>query len=100
MMVDALIKLVDSAPTMQASASSFYAQGYQNYDITQAEFALWTNYVDSVLKTLYEFAGLNEIYSTQINISQIMIHNELLFMERIFQIKHELLELARKILNS
>lgn len=96
--VQALIKLVQSSPEVQPQISSPYFLGDPNHDILMQEFNIWINYVNDVLKVTYDYTGLETVLVVQMNIMRFSSQNELLYKQRVFQIKNEILGLTQTIL--
>ena len=99
--VQALIKLVQSAPEtqMQAQTQTFnlYSQNSQNFQISQQAYKIWLDYVYSVLDTTYEYTGSNRILEKKMYIIQ--LSNQVTsYAQVIAQIKNVILGLAQEIL--
>lgn len=96
MMVDSLIKLVDSSPTKNRSP---YIQRNQMYEISHQEYDTWINYVKSVLDILYEYSELEIIAQTQIDIIKIPMQNNSSYFQYTLLVERKLLDLASTILH-
>ena len=96
--VQALIKLVQSSPEVRPQMSSPYFSGNQNHDILMQEFNIWLNYVNSVLEVTYDYTGLNIVLVVQMNIMRLSSQNQLLYKQRVLQINNEILGLMQAIL--
>lgn len=97
MVIDALIKVVNAAPNSQMQTSYYYASN-QPHPISHQDYVTWLNYANSILDISYNHTGLNDFLSTKINISQISFQNNVPYEQQIDRIKHELLNLAQRIL--
>lgn len=97
LIVQALIKLVQSAPDVQTRISYSYSWSGQNYNISTQEYANWVDYVYSVLDTTYGYTGLDLVYKYKMNIMQITNQGGS-YLQLISQIKNEILSLAQEIL--
>lgn len=96
--VEALIKVVQSSPEMQLQINSSVFFENQGPDISMQEFNIWINYVNSVLKITFDYTGLNCVLVAQMNIMRLASQNELPYRQRVFQIKNEILGLTQEIL--
>lgn len=96
--VEALIKLVQSSPEMQLQINSSCFFENQSPDISMQEFNIWINYVNSVLKITFDYTGLNSVLVAQMNIMRLVSQNELPYRQRVFQIKNAILSLTQEIL--
>lgn len=92
--VNALIKVVESAPRWPIQS----AYPHQNNDISEQEFVSWITYVHSVLDIAYQDAGLIIVLPVKTKISMLSNQNGLQYIQRVFQIKDEILRLAQAIL--
>lgn len=97
MIVQALIKLVQTAPEVQFPISPIYPQGIQNQDVSAPQFNAWIDYVNSVLDVTYEYTGLNHVLEIKMSVLQLSTQNKL-YMQRIYEIKDQILGLAQVIL--
>lgn len=99
--VQALIKLVQSAPKVQSPVQTpvqdFYLQGIQNQDVSAPLFNAWIDYVNSVLDVTYEYTGLNHVLEIKMNVTLLSTQNEL-YIQRIFKINDQILSLAQMLL--
>lgn len=93
MVTNALIKLVDNAPTMTAYQYTTYPQNY----ITKERFDIWVNYIFSVMKIISSYVDVNECLSS-INkvIMQPNLNNE--YSSQVNSICQIILNFARSIL--
>lgn len=96
--IDALIKVINAAPGLYSQRKYPYPQTYQNSDVSMQEFNTWRDYADQILDISYNHIGHNAILTTKIAIGQISSQYGVSFMQRIDQIKQELLNLAQLIL--
>ena len=97
MIVQALIKLVQSAPEVQFQITPLYPQVIQNQDVSTPLFNAWLEYVSSVLDTTYKYTGLNHVMEIKKTVIQLSTQNEL-YIQRIYKIKDQILGLAQMIL--
>lgn len=95
--VQALIKLVQSAPEVQFPKSTFYPQGIQKQDVSAPQFNAWIDYVNSVLDVTYEYTGLNYVLEIKVNVLKLSTQNKL-YIHRIYEIKDQILSFAQVIL--
>lgn len=98
MVMDALFKVINSAPALYSQKNYLYPQTYQTYDVSMQEFKTWVNYVNQILDISYNYLGLNIIMSTKMMISQLVSQYEVSNIQRIDQIKQELIKLTQAIL--
>ncbi len=96
--VDALLKVINSAPNSQMQTSYYYSAQNQPRTITNQDFIIWLNYVNSILDVSYNHTGLKDVLSTKVNISQISYQNNVSYEQRTERIKYELINLIRRIL--
>lgn len=62
------------------------------------EFDTWLNYVNSILKISYDHMGLDIIMTANLKIMQIASQNEIYYIQRVEQIKNQIINLAQGIL--
>ena len=98
MVIDALQKLVDAAPGIQLQGVAFQYQLTQRYDVSVQEFNNWLDYVISILDITFNYTELNNIILAKMRILQISSQNEMSYVQRIDQIKYEILGLARSLI--
>jgi len=100
--IDALTKLVNSAPSMQYAPNNIYNIQYYKaqYDISKGAFDNWIVYINSVLDTLYSYSKFQEILIAKFTIITLSTQNNLSYTDRVLKIGTELLNLAKKILYS
>ena len=98
MVMDALFKVINSAPTLYSQRNYLYPQTYQKNDVSTQEFNTWVNYVNQILDISYDHVGLNIIMSTKMMISQLVSQYGVSNIQRIAQIKQELIKLTQAIL--
>lgn len=96
MAIDALLKLVKAAPKIPLEYPN-YGQ-YQSLDISMQEFDTWLNYVNSILKISYDHMRLDIIMTANFKIMQIASQNEIYYIQRVEQIKNQIINLAQGIL--
>ena len=105
MIVNELIKVVDSSPTKLFPSKHLYPGGNlypgQNptYGVSTQELDIWVNYVNSVLDISYQYANFPMILSAKSTILQIYGDNRMSCIERVMQIERIILNLAQSILN-
>lgn len=95
MVIDALFKVINSAPALYSQRNS--PQSYQRNDVSTQEFNTWVNYANQILDISYNHIGLNSIVSTKIIINQLILQYGVSNMQRIDQIKQELIKLTQVI---
>lgn len=98
MMVNSLIKLVESSPARKKSPYTQYIQWNQMNEVTQQEYEIWINYVNGVLDVLYEYAELEIIALTKIKITKVAIQNNSTYYHYTLLVERELLDLAQNLL--
>jgi len=97
MVINALIKVINAAP-VPYSNNNYYPPVQPNTDISMQEFNTWVNYANQILDIAYNHIGIDTILSTKIAISQISSQYGISNIQRIDQIKRELLNLTQAIL--
>lgn len=97
MVVGALMKVVDSAPTLYPQVSYFQPYTSPRSDISVPEFSTWVNYANQTLNIAYNYTGLSIVLSTKIEITQISSQQAVSYLQRVEQIKQRLLYLAKTI---
>ena len=97
MVVGALIKVINSAPTLSPRINYIQPSTYQRSDISMQEFNTWVDYTNQTLDISYNHISLDIIITTKINISRISSQQGIAFLQRIEQIKQELFHLAQTI---
>lgn len=98
MVIDALFKVVNSAPALYSQRNYVYPQTYQRNDVSVQEFNTWVNYANQILDISFNHVGLNAIMSTKMMISQLTSQYGVSNIQRIDQIKQELIKLTQIIL--
>lgn len=98
MVIDAMLKLVDSAPGIQLQRVAFPYQLTQRNDVSVQEFNNWLDYVISIFDITFNYTELNNIILAKMRILQISSQNEMSYVQRISQINHEILGLARSLI--
>ena len=98
MVIDALYKVVNSAPALYSQRNYLSPQTYQANDVSMQELSTWVNYANQVLDISYNHGGLNVIMSTKSMISQLVSQYGVSNIQRIDQIKQELIKLTQAIL--
>lgn len=96
--LDTLMKLADSSPVNKIHPNNIYSGAKNNYDISQQEFIIWLNYINSVLEILSNYINPAELSLIKLQISNIASQNESPFAMRALNIERELLNLAQNIL--
>ena len=96
--IDALIKVINAAPGLYSQRNYLYHQTYQKSDISMQEFNTWVDYANQILDISYNHIGYNAILTTKIAIGQLSSQHGASFIQRVDQIKRELLNLAQLIL--
>ena len=98
MVMDALFKVINSAPALYSQRNYLYPPTYQTNDVSTQEFNTWVNYVNQILDISYDYVGLNIIMSTKMMINQLVSRYGVSNIQRIDQIKQELIKLTQAIL--
>lgn len=112
-MIDALIKVVESAPTRAINSSfgySPYNTPYSNpyspqpmiqkpYEITQSHFDVWMNYVHSTLRIVSQYIDASLSYTVQKKIQMVVLQPGLNLASKINNICQILLDFARSLIN-
>lgn len=96
--IDALIKVINAAPGLYSQRKYLYPQTYQNSDVTIQEFNTWIDYANQILDISYDHIGYNAILKTKMMIGQLSSQHGMSCIQRVDQIKQELLNLAQAIL--
>jgi len=96
--IDALIKVINAAPTLYPQQNYAYIQAYPNSDVPMQEFNTWINYANQILDISYNHIKLDAILSTKIIICQLASQYNLSNMQRIDQVKQEFIKLVQTIL--
>jgi hypothetical protein len=94
--IDGLIKVVNSSPTRQLIAGKAIDPG-KKLEISQQELSIWANYVNSVLDVFYDLSPLSAILNTKIETMSIANQVNIDCINRAFQIENKLLNLAKII---
>ena len=97
MVVNALIKVVNSAPGSYYQGNGLYPQGYQNRDVSMQEFSTWINYANQVLDISFNHIGLNAILTAKLTINQLGSQYGISNKQRIEQVKQVLFQLAQVV---
>lgn len=112
-MIDALIKVVESAPT-RAIGSPFgyspyntpYSSPYNPqpippnpYEITQSRFDIWLNYVNSTLQITSQYVDPNLCFTVKNNIQMVALQPGLNLATKTNSICQILLDFARSLIN-
>ncbi|MCM1212251.1 MAG: hypothetical protein NC318_11665 [Blautia sp.] len=95
--IDALIKAINAAPTLYFQRNYMYPTVNQNVDVSMQEFNTWMDYANQILDISYNHIGLNAILSTKMAMCQIASQYEISNIQRIDQIKQELIKLTQII---
>lgn len=98
MVVDALYRVINSAPALYSQRNYLYPQTYQTNDVTTQEFSTWVDYADQILDISYNHVRINAIISTKMMINQLALQCGISNIQRIDQINRELLKLTQAIL--
>lgn len=96
--IDALIKVINAAPGVYSQRKYLYPQTCQNSDVSMQEFNTWLDYANQIIDISYNHIGYNAILTTKIKIGQLASQYGISFIQRVDQIKQELLNLAQLIL--
>lgn len=111
--VDALIKVVENAPTKVLVNSPFGSYPYitpsgspynplprslNPYEVTQSRFNIWINYVNSTLQIVSQYVDSSLSFSVQSNIQMIASQSGLDYATKTNNICQIILDFARKIL--
>lgn len=96
--IDTLVKLADSSPIKKAYPNIIYGKAGNSYDISQQEFDIWINYINSVLDILAGYINPLEMSLIKTQIRNIASQNELTCAMRALNVERELLNLAQNIL--
>ncbi len=100
MVINALLKVINAAPTLYANNNLFYnayPPVYSNSDISKQEFDAWVKYANQILDISYDNIGIDDILSMKLKISQISLQSGISNIQRIDQIKRELINLTQII---
>lgn len=111
--VDALIKVVESAPTRAINSPfgySPYKTPYSSpynpqsitpnpYEITQSHFDVWMNYVHSTLRIVSQYIDASLSYTVQKKIQMVVLQPGLNLASKINNICQILLDFARSLIN-
>ena len=95
MMVDTIIKLVDSSPSKKFRS---YTGQPMSWEITQPELNIWVNYINSTLDILSGYAGLAIISSAKMQVVSIASQGNVSGLQRVVDIERLLLDLALNML--
>lgn len=98
MVIDALIKVINAAPALYSQRNYLYAQPYQNNDVSIQEFCTWVDYTNQILDISYNHMRHSVILATKMEIYRLVSKDELSNMQRIDQIKQELIKLIQVLL--
>lgn len=96
--IDALFKVINSAPELYSRRNYLCSQTYQSNDVSTQEFNTWVNYANQILDISFNHIGLNVIISTKMMISQFTSQYGVSNIQRINQIRQELIKLTQAIL--
>lgn len=96
--IDALIKVINAAPGFFSQRNYLYPQTYQSRDVSMQEFNTWMEYANQILDISYNHIGYNAILTTKMAIGQLSSQYGVSFIQRVDQIKQELLNLTQLIL--
>lgn len=98
MVINALIKVVNSAPNLYVQRNSLYSQQqYQVMDVSMQEYNTWIDYANEVLDISYNHIGLNAILTTKLSISQLSHQYGVRNLQRVEQANRMLLQLIQMI---
>lgn len=105
--IDALMRVVDSAPTRSNSQYNSYqtnalyrVENSKPYEITDESFKIWINYVFSVLNIAAQQVNSNLSYSVNKQIQSILYQNGADNATKTIEICRIILDYARNILNN
>ena len=96
--IDALIKVINAAPTLYSQGNYMYSLVSQNSDVSMQEFNTWIDYAIQILDISYNHISINVILSTKMTIYQLASQYEVSNIQRIYKIKQELINLTQIIL--
>lgn len=109
MIVDALMKIVDSAPTknpyqqyvteqLWQTQNPYQANKIQRSTVSKDSFDIWMNYIFSVLKITEQYIDSGLYLSVCNQIQSVALHADIDYTKKTYEICRILLEFARKIL--
>lgn len=98
LIIKAIIKVINSAPTLYPQNNINYTQSSQRNDITLNELNIWVNYANQILDISYQSIPLDIILTTEIEISQVSSQGIGSYLNRVERIKGILLNLAQIIM--
>ena len=111
MIVDAIMKVVDSAPTKAQYAYQQYATEYVNQPgnlyrsnvtyqtgVSKASFDVWMNYIASVLNLVAQHIGSSQQLAVLNHVQNIALQTDIDYNQKTTAICQVLLEFARRIL--
>lgn len=89
--IDALMKVVDSAPTR----NNWFSQ----QDVTEDSFNSWMNYVNSVFQITSQYLNTNSLFAIYSSIQTIAMQTNMDYVSKTNAICQRILDFARSILN-
>lgn len=102
LVLSAIYKVVNSAPTLHTSNAYYNGYSYINHnDISSQEFKTWVDYAYQVLDISYNHMRLSFILSEKTIIQKLVNQFDqsgMPYIHRVLQISKELLNLAQAIL--
>lgn len=103
MIIDSLLKVVNSAPTLSGSTPYFqqYNFNQQNMrsDVSKAEFDVWIQYVNQTLDISQKYTNWSIFTKEKIEISQASLNERIPYIQRIQLIQQMLINLSKQINN-
>ena len=103
MIADSLLKVANSAPNLDGPTSYFQQNPFtppnMRSDVTKAEFDAWVQYVNQTLDIAQKYTNQNVFFNTKVQISQLNLNDNILYIHRIRTIQQILIELSQQILN-
>lgn len=97
MVVNELIKVVNLAPTLYSQINYYQPNMHPRSDISLPEFSNWVYYANQTLLISYNYTGLAIIPPVKMRVDQISNQQGIPYLQRVDQIKWELLNLAQLI---
>ena len=104
MIIDALMNVVDSAPTKTRNSNYNYLP-YTNpssipnlYEVTPEQFNIWMSYINSTLRIISQYTGMGLYMTIQNDISSIANQPYVNYNQKTFDICDRLLKFAQTII--
>ncbi len=103
MIIDSLLKVANSAPTLSGS-TPYFQQYYFNQqsirsDVSKAEFDAWIQYVNQTLDISQKYTNWGIFTKEKIEVSQASLNAGVPYIQRIQTIQQMLINLAQQINN-